>query len=128
MIVIYGIKENLNPVKSRMSSVLHNCMQAVLGLPEDKRAHRFIPVEREDFYYPGGRTDSYTVIEINMMAGRSVDTQKKLIKTVFQSFEKELNIQNVDVEIVIKEQLPHQWGFRGMTGDEVNDLSYKVNV
>ena len=128
MIVIYGIKENLNPVKSNMSAVLHECMQAVLGLPEGKRAHRFIPVEREDFYYPDGRTDSYTVIEINMMAGRTVETQKRLIKSIFEAFERELDIRCADVEIVIKEQCPHQWGFRGMTGDEVKDLTYKVNV
>jgi phenylpyruvate tautomerase PptA (4-oxalocrotonate tautomerase family) len=103
-------------------------MQSVLGFPEDKRAHRFIPMDREDFYYPGGRTDAYTVIEINMMAGRQIETQKNLIKSLFQEIERQLFILPVDIEIIIKEQAPHQWGFRGMTGDEVNDLKYKVNV
>lgn len=128
MIVIYGIKENLNPIKAQLSNVIHGCMQSVLGMPEDKRAHRFIPMAKEDFYYPGGRSDAYTVIEINMMAGRKVDTQKSLIKSLFKAIEIELSIAPVDIEIVIKEQAPHQWGFRGMTGDEVNDLKYKVNV
>ncbi|HAS6396466.1 TPA: tautomerase family protein, partial [Vibrio vulnificus] len=26
------------------------------------------------------------------------------------------------------EQPPHCWGFRGITGDEVADLTYKVHV
>ncbi|MEP0174798.1 MAG: tautomerase family protein [Paraglaciecola sp.] len=77
MIVVYGIKENLNPIKSRLSDVIHNSMQAVLGMPEDKRAHRFIPMDKVDFYYPVGRSDNYTVIEINMMEGRQVETKKK---------------------------------------------------
>lgn len=128
MIVIFGIKDELNPIKAQLSDVIHGCMQSVLGMPEDKRAHRFIPMEREDFYYPSGRTDAYTVIEINMMAGRHVETQKKLIHALFQEIESKLSISPVDVEIVIKEQQPYQWGFRGMTGDEVNDLKYKVNV
>lgn len=128
MIVIYGIKEKLNPIKARLSDVIHGCMQSVLGLPEDKRAHRFIPMEKEDFYYPGGRTEAYTVIEINMMSGRQVDTQKKLIHTLFEQIERELAIPPVDIEIVIKEQQPHQWGFRGMTGDEARDLKYKIDV
>ena len=128
MIVIYGIKEELNPIKEKLSDVIHGCMQSVLGFPEDKRAHRFIPMDREDFYYPGGRTDAYTVIEINMMAGRQIETQKNLIKSLFQEIESQLSILPVDVEVIIKEQAPHQWGFRGMTGDEVNDLKYKVNV
>jgi hypothetical protein len=128
MIVIYGIKEELNSIKEKLSDVIHGCMQSVLGFPEDKRAHRFIPMDREDFYYPGGRTDAYTVIEINMMAGRQIETQKNLIKSLFQEIERQLFILPVDIEIIIKEQAPHQWGFRGMTGDEVNDLKYKVNV
>lgn len=128
MIVIYGIKENLNPMKAKLSDVIHGCMQNVLGMPEDKRAHRFMPMDKADFYYPGGRTDAYTVIEINMMAGRKPETQKALIKAIFTNIENQLGIAPVDVEIVIKEQAPYQWGFRGMTGDEVSDLKYKVNV
>jgi len=103
-------------------------MQSVLGMPEDKRAHRFIPMDKEDFFYPGGRTDAYTIIEINMMAGRKVETQKKLIKSLFREIETQLSIKPIDIEIIIKEQAPHQWGFRGMTGDEVKDLKYKVSV
>lgn len=128
MIVVYGIKEKLNPIKARLSGVIHGCLQTVLGLPEDKRAHRFIPLEKEDFYYPGGRSDAYTVIEINMMAGRKPETQKALIKELFKEIEAQLGIAPVDIEITIKEQQPYQWGFRGMTGDEVSDLKYKVNV
>lgn len=128
MVVVYGIKEKLNPIKARLSHVIHGCMQSVLGMPEDKRAHRFIPLNREDFYYPGGRTDAYTVIEINMMAGRKPETQKALIKALFSELESQLSLAPVDVEITIKEQQPHQWGFRGMTGDEAKDLNYQVKV
>lgn len=128
MIIVYGLKDKLNPIKAQLSHVIHGCMQSVLGMPEDKRAHRFIPMDKENFYYPGGRSDAYTVIEINMMSGRKAETQKRLIKSLFQEIEQQLAIQPVDIEITIKEQAPHQWGFRGITGDEVNDLKYKVNV
>ncbi|MGP4846271.1 tautomerase family protein [Marinobacter sp. 1Y8] len=128
MIVIYGIKEHLNPVKAKLSDVIHGCMKSVLGMPEDKRAHRFIPLDAEDFFYPGGRTPAYTVIEINMMQGRTPDTQKALIKQLFSQIESEVGISPVDVEVTIKEQPAHCWGFRGMTGDEARDLKYSVNV
>jgi len=128
MIVVYGIKENLNPIKSKLSDVIHKSMQSVLGMPEDKRAHRFIPMDKSDFCYPGGRSDNYTVIEINMMEGRQIDTKKALIKSLFSEIESELNISPVDIEITIKEQPKHCWGFRGITGDEVKDLKYRVNV
>lgn len=127
MIVIYGIKEQLNPAKAKMSDVVHDCMQSVLGMPEDKRAHRFVPMNKEDFYYPDGRSDAYTVIEINMMQGRKPETQKALIKALFAEMETQLGIAPIDVEITIKEQPPHCWGFRGITGDEAK-LNYKIDV
>jgi hypothetical protein len=128
MIVIYGIKEHINPIKSKFSDVIHQSMQSVLGMPEDKRAHRFIPMDKSDFYYPEGRSNKYTVIEINMMEGRQIETKKALIKSLFANIEVELNILPVDIEITIKEQPAHCWGFRGITGDEVKDLKYSVNV
>ena len=128
MIVIYGIKKHLNPVKAQLSDVIHGCMKSVLGMPEDKRAHRFIPMDAEDFYYPGGRSPAYTVIEINMMQGRTSVTQKALIKELFSKIESEVGISPVDIEVTIKEQPAHCWGFRGMTGDEARDLKYSVNV
>ena len=127
MIVIYGIKEQLNPIKATMSDVIHQCMMDVLGMPEGKRAHRFVPLNKDDYYYPEDRTDQYTVLEINMMEGREVETKKALIKALFQQFEEQLNISPIDLEITIKEQPPHCWGFRGITGDEAK-LNYKVNV
>ena len=128
MIVVYGIKEHLNPIKAQLSDVIHGCMQSVLGLPEDKRAQRFVPLNADDFYYPSDRSSAYTVIEINMMAGRTIATQKALIKALFQHIETQIGIAPIDIEITIKEQPAHCWGFRGITGDEARDLSYKINV
>ncbi|HCE2818524.1 TPA: tautomerase family protein [Vibrio parahaemolyticus] len=128
MVVIYGIKEYLNPIKAQLSDVIQASMTQVLSLPESKRAHRIVPLDQSDFYYPEGRTDAYTVIEINMMEGRKAETKKALIKALFANIESSLGISPVDIEITIKEQPPHCWGFRGMTGDDVKDLTYKLNV
>lgn len=46
MIIIYGVKEILNPIKAEMSNVIHSCLVSVLGLPEDKGGHHFIPMEK----------------------------------------------------------------------------------
>jgi phenylpyruvate tautomerase PptA (4-oxalocrotonate tautomerase family) len=128
MIVIYGIRDRLNPIKGRLSDIIQSCMTDVLTLPASKRAHRIVPLDKEDFYFPADRSDSYTVIEINMMEGRKPDTKKALIKELFNRIETELGISPVDIEITIKEQPAHCWGFRGMTGDEAQDLKYRVNV
>jgi len=82
---------------------------------------------REDFYYPGGRSDAYTAITVDLIAGRTEATKKALIKAIFAAFARDLGIQPVDVEITLREQPAHCWGFRGMTGDEAS-LNYRIDV
>lgn len=124
---IYGIKERLNPIKEKLSSVIHACVVEALQFPQDKRAHRFFPMDREDMLAPGGRTDAYTILEISMMTGRTVETKKRLVRLLFDKIRDEVGIDPQDLEICIEESPPHNWGFRGMHGDEVK-LNYKVNI
>jgi 4-oxalocrotonate tautomerase family enzyme len=126
-IKIYGIKEHLNPIKSHLSDVIHSCVVDALSFPKDKRAHRFFPLEVEDFYYPTGRTDRYTIIEISMFEGRSIEAKKQLIHLLFERIQQALNIRPEDIEVTITETPKHNWGFRGQTGDEIS-LNYKVEV
>lgn len=76
-IKIYGLDIHLNPIKTRLSEVIHSCVVDALQFPVDKRAHRFFPLDASDFFYPAGRTDRYTIIEITMFEGRSVETGRE---------------------------------------------------
>ncbi|HHH54173.1 MAG TPA: tautomerase family protein [Bacteroidetes bacterium] len=127
MIRIYGINEKLNPIRAKLSDVINQCMVDAISFPDNKRAHRFIPMDKDDYFYPEGRTDAYTVIEISMMEGRSVDAKKSLIHLLFERIETEVGISPIDIEITISEAPACNWGFRGITGDEAK-LNYKVNV
>ena len=126
-IKIYGLKENLDPIKAKLSDVVHSCVVDALDFPEDKRFHRFFPLDPSDFYYPSGRTTSYTIIEISMFEGRSVEAKKHLIRLLFERAYQQLNILPQDLEITITETPQHNWGVRGMPGDEI-ELNYKVEV
>ena len=126
-IKVYGLKENLNPIKAELSDVIHSCVVDALHFPEDKRAHRFFPLDPSDFYYPSGRTIKYTIIEISMFEGRSVEAKKHLIRLLFERVHQRLNILPQDLEITITETPKHNWGFRGIPGDEI-ELNYRVEV
>lgn len=127
MIRIYGIREKLDQIKAELSDIINACMVEALSYPENKRAHRFFPMDAEDYYYPEGRTDAYLVIEVNMMAGRSEQARKKLIHLLFERIEKKLGITPNDIEIMVMESPACNFGFRGMTGDEAK-LDYKIDV
>ena len=126
-IKIYGIREKLAPVRERLSEVIHECVVEALQFPADKRAHRFFLMDEENMLFPAGRTDAYTIIEITMIEGRTIEAKKKLIRLLFDNIRDKVNIQHQDIEICIQESPACNWGFRGMHGDEVK-LNYKINV
>jgi phenylpyruvate tautomerase PptA (4-oxalocrotonate tautomerase family) len=126
-IKIYGLKDNLNSIKKRLSDVIQSCEVDAFQYPKEKRFHRFFPLDREYFYFPNDRTEKYTIIEISIFEGRSVDAKKKLIELLFERIQDELRILPNDVEITIFETPNYNWGIRGLPGDEVG-LNYKVNI
>jgi hypothetical protein len=98
-----------------------------LQYPKDKRAHRFIQLDPEEFLYPAGRSDRYTIVEFSMFEGRSVEAKKKLIRLMFERFDTRLGISQTDLEMTIFETPRHNWGFRGLPGDE-HTLDYNIEV
>ena len=98
-----------------------------LGIPKDKRAHRFIALAKEDFMMPEGRTEAYTSIEISMIEGRTSETKKKLIRLLFDRIQEQVGISHMDLEICIYESPACNWGFRGIHGDDIQ-LNYEINV
>jgi len=124
---IYGVKEQLNPIKGQLSDVIHSCIVDALSFPVEKRAHRFFPLDADDFYYPAGRTPRYTIIEISMFEGRTVETKKHLIHLLFERTNQILGLRPEDLEVTITETPKSNWGFRGQTGDEIS-LNYKVEL
>ena len=126
-IKIYAVGCRLAPIRDQLSNVIHSCVMDALGMPKDKRAHRFIALAKEDFMMPGGRTEAYTIIEISMIEGRTSETKKKLIRLLFDRIQEQIGISHMDLEICIYESPACNWGFRGMHGDEI-ELNYEINA
>jgi phenylpyruvate tautomerase PptA (4-oxalocrotonate tautomerase family) len=126
-IKIYGLREHLDPIKPLLSDVIHSCVVDTLAFPKDKRAHRFFPMDAADFFYPASASPRYTIIEISMFEGRAVDTKKALIRALFERIAARCDRRPNEIEITITETPRHNWGFRGLPGDEIG-LPYKVDV
>ncbi len=62
-----------------------------------------------------------------MFEGRTVEAKKQLLKLLFERINSELNLSLQDVEITIFETPKHNWGIRGLPGDELV-LNNKVNI
>jgi phenylpyruvate tautomerase PptA (4-oxalocrotonate tautomerase family) len=124
---IYGHRAQIEQRRARISDAVHASLVAALQIPAEKRFQRFIALDDEAFIHPDDRSAAYTIIEISMFEGRSVAAKKQLIRELFARMERECGVAPQDVEITIVETPRHNWGIRGLPGDEVG-ISYRVEV
>lgn len=126
-VTIFGLRESLERNRAVLSEIIHEALVKELGLPQDKKFQRFIPMEAGDFIFPADRTAAYTIIEISMFEGRSEERIKGLIKAMMRESAGRLGMHPNDVEITVFQTPKHCWGIRGKTGDELS-LGYSINV
>lgn len=126
-IKIYGLRASLSTHAVALSAAIHDAVVEALAYPAEKKFHRFIALEKSEFFFPDDRSENYTIIEISMFEGRSVESKKALIRLIFTNIARKTGIKPQDVEITIHETPKHHWGIRGLCGDELA-LGYKVNI
>ncbi len=126
-IKIFGIKNHLHPIREKVSEVIHQCVMDAFQYPKEKKAHRFIYIDADSYFYFEGRTERHTIIEISIFEGANNEVKKKLHRLLFDKFENELGITTMDLEITIFETPMHNWGIRGKSANKLS-LNYKVNV
>lgn len=124
---VYALASNLGMCKPKLSNIVHACLVEALGIPEDKRFQRFFPLTADDFLVPADRSSRYTILEVQMFEGRSVETKKRLIHLLYERFAADLGYDVNDLEVNLIETPRVNWGIRGRTGDELG-LSYEVEV
>ncbi len=124
---IFGIQSNLEPIRKALSDAIHRAVVEALAYPPEKRFHRFISLTPDEFLYPPDRSNRYLILEISIFEGRSIEAKKALIRALYQYIPQATGITLQDIEITIFETPRHNWGIRGITGDELS-LNYKVGV
>ncbi len=123
-IVVYGHAASLRPRIRELSDAIHEAATTALELPPSQRFHRFVPLDPDCFLTPPDRSQDYTVIEVSMFEGRSLETKQALIRELYRTTTA-IGLSAHDVEITITETPRSNWGIRGVPGDEVK-LSYPV--
>ena len=95
-------------------------------IPENDRNQRIFEFEPENFDIPEEKTSNYTMIEIDVFPGRSLDAKRKLYQKIVQNLNEQ--IQPNDILVVLKEPPLDNWGVRGgMPASEI-DLGFKLDV
>jgi hypothetical protein len=126
-IIVYGRDEFLRADHAHISEVIHNAAVRTLALPEDKRFHRFVPLESWQLVAPADRSARYLIIEVHMFSGRTLTTRKAFVRALMDDLARELRLTPADIEITLFESPRENWGIRGQHGDELA-LNYRVET
>lgn len=83
-----------------------------IGLAQGDRRQVLTEHKSENFEH-GGRSESYTVIEVTLIKGRSFESKKKFYRELVDSLSQDLQIPPIDITIILNEQPAENWGIRG---------------
>jgi len=123
---IYGERAHLTEHRQALSDAIHRAAREVLGLPENKRFHRFFPLDGADFIHPADRSERYTILELHLFTGRRPETLRAFLRALQAEVTRACDLHPGDLEIVLLEAPPGHWAIRGQLGDELQ-LNYEVN-
>ena len=113
--------------KAALLEAMHAALVEALKIPDDDRTQRLCEHEAEDFEIPPTKTERYTVIEITMFPGRSLNAKRHLYGAIVRNLAS-LGVASSDVFIVLHEPPMENWGVRGgVPASEVN-VGFKVDV
>lgn len=123
---VYGHERFLRESAERISGAIHRASVAALGLPEEKRFHRLLPLEPWQFIAPADRSERYFIIEVMMFEGRPESTVKAFYQQLLENLHADCGMTAQDIELVITESPRKNWLIRGLPADEL-ELNYRVD-
>jgi len=110
-----------------LMEAVYQAQREALKVPEGDRQIRYIEHKPEHFAVPPGKTENYTLVEIALFPGRTLDAKRHLYRSIVRRFG-ELGIAPSDVFIILYEPPLDNWGVRGGLPASEVDLGFNLNV
>ena len=122
------IREGWSPTeKAGLLDAIHAAAVEALGIPDEDRTQILTEHPAEAFEIPPGKGDRFTLVEITMFAGRSLDAKRRLYRALVTNLGR-LGIPPSDVLIVLHEAPLENWGIRGGTPASDVDMGFEVGI
>jgi phenylpyruvate tautomerase PptA (4-oxalocrotonate tautomerase family) len=114
--------------KEALMEAVRIALSEALQTPEDDPSVRLSEYPREQFSvpYPDRCSDRFTLVEVTMFAGRSMDAKRRLYETIVRRLVA-LNVPALDVLIVLHEPPMENWAVNGGTPASEVDVGFAVD-
>jgi len=98
-----------------------------IRIPENDRYVRIQEYPPEAFAVAPGRGPRFTLIEISMFAGRSLEAKRRLYAALVRELGS-FGVPALDIKIVVHDVPRENWGLRGGQSAVDLELGFKVEV
>jgi phenylpyruvate tautomerase PptA (4-oxalocrotonate tautomerase family) len=104
-------------------------LSQALGAPAADPTVRLLeyPPTRFSIPYPDRHSDLFTLVEVTMFAGRSMDTKRRLYQAIVDGLTA-LEVPRNDILIVLHEPPMHNWGVNGGVPASEVDVGFNVDI
>jgi len=110
-----------------------NFIEAVQGalvagilIPDTDRCVRLVEYDDDAFIVPPHVGPHYSVVEISLFTGRSIEAKRRLYAALVEAVEP-FGLAPHDLKVILHEVPRENWGLRGKPGSDI-DLGFKVDV
>ena len=110
-----------------LMEAIYQAQREALRVPEGDRQIRYVEHKPEHFAVPPDKTENYTLVEITLFPGRTLEAKRNLYKSIVRRLGA-LGIPASDVFIVLYEPPLDNWGLRGGLPASEVDLGFNLNV
>ena len=97
-----------------------------IRIPEHDRDIRILEYPASTFAPPPGRGPHYTIVEISMFAGRSLEAKRRLYAALAREYAA-FGIAPTDLKVILHDVPRDNWGLRGLAATDI-ELSFKIEV
>ena len=117
----------LSAEKAGLLDAIHAAVVEALRIPDEDRTQILTEHPADAFEIPPGKGERFTLVEITMFAGRSLDVKRHLYRALVRNLGR-LGVPPSDVLVVLREVALEHWGVRGGTPASDVDLGFEVDV
>jgi phenylpyruvate tautomerase PptA (4-oxalocrotonate tautomerase family) len=115
--------------RREMVQAVRSALSESLQAPREDPLVRLVEYAANEFSlpYPDRHSERFTLIEVTMFAGRSMNTKRRLYEAIVQRLSG-LGVPEQDILIVIHEPAMHNWGVDGGLPASEVELGFKVDI
>ena len=105
---------------------VQRALVAGILIPEGDRCVRLVEIDEDAFISGAHVGPRYTVIEISLFTGRSIDAKRRLYAALVSELAP-FGLAAHDIKTILHEVPRENWGLRGKPGSDI-ELGFKVDV